>query len=88
MKTFKFLLPILSWTVCFGGVVTESNHTRGFTVSEAIGLAAARRSSLASRAGEVAKVAGLGYGATVLLQEWQNQQAVELETLIARNGVI
>ncbi|WP_198406281.1 hypothetical protein [Chlamydia psittaci] len=46
MKTFKFLLPILSWALCFGGMVTESNHTRGFIVSEAMGLAAARRTSL------------------------------------------
>ncbi|AEB55837.1 uncharacterized protein CHPS23_0842 [Chlamydia psittaci] len=88
MKTFKFLLPILSWALCFGGMVTESNHTRGFIVSEAMGLAAARRTSLVSRVGEVAKAAGLGYGASILLQEWQNQQAVELETLISKNEVI
>ncbi|WP_172600178.1 hypothetical protein [Chlamydia abortus] len=88
MKTFEFLLPILSWALCCGGAIAESNHNRGFIVSEAMGLAAARRSSLVVRAGEVAKVAGLGYGASVLLQEWQNQQAIELETLIAKNGVI
>ncbi|MEF9496991.1 hypothetical protein [Chlamydia sp. 04-14] len=88
MRTFKFLLPILAWALCFGGVVTESNHTRGIVVSEAMGLAAARCGSLASRAGELAKAAGFGYGASVLLQEWQNQQAVELDALIARNSVI
>ncbi|SYX09289.1 hypothetical protein C834K_0850 [Chlamydia poikilotherma] len=88
MRTFKFLLPILAWALCSGSMITESNHTRGITVSEAVGLAAARCGSLAGRAGELAKAAGFGYGASVLLQEWQNQQAVELETLIARNSVI
>ncbi|WP_375793936.1 hypothetical protein O1W69_02490 [Chlamydia sp. 12-01] len=88
MRIFKFLLPILAWALCFGGVVTESNHTRGIIVSEAMGLAAARCSSLVNRASEFAQAAGFGYGASVLLQEWQNQQAVELETLISRNGVI
>ncbi|AAP05568.1 hypothetical protein [Chlamydia caviae] len=88
MKTLKFLLPILAWALCCGGMVTESNHSRGIIVSEAMGLAAARCSSLSSQAGELAKAAGLGYGASALLQEWQNQQAIELETLIARNNEI
>ncbi|QVE49358.1 hypothetical protein SBV42_01065 [Chlamydia crocodili] len=88
MRTFRFLLPILAWALCFGGMITESNHTRGIIVSEAVGLAAARYGSLAGWAGEFTKAAGFGYGASVLLQEWQNQQAVELETLIARNSII
>ncbi|BAE80959.1 conserved hypothetical protein [Chlamydia felis Fe/C-56] len=89
MKSFKFLLPILAGILCLSWVMTGENRTRGIVVSEAMGLAAARcGSSFVERACEISKAAGLGFGASILLQEWQNQQALELETLISRNGVI
>ncbi|WP_348663143.1 hypothetical protein [Chlamydia vaughanii] len=88
MRAFKFLLPIVAWVLCCGSMVVNSNRTRGIIITEAAGLAAVRACSLAVRVSDFANAAGLGYGASILLNEWQSQQAVELETLISRNGVV
>ncbi|EPP34835.1 putative exported protein [Chlamydia ibidis] len=89
MKSFKFLLPILAWLLCSGSALSSStNRMHAIFISDKLGLAAISSVALTPKATDFAQVMGLSYGTSVLVHDWNNQQALEIESLIAGNRII
>ncbi|EPP38812.1 hypothetical protein CP10881SC42_0032 [Chlamydia avium] len=65
-----------------------SNRAGGIIVAESSGLAFPKTPDSVIRVSDFVRAAGLGYGATVVLNELQNQQTLELETLLSNKGAV
>lgn len=87
MKLYKLFLPVIAWILCCSHMMTtvSTNRSRGIVAAEAAGLSfiGSGSSSIVS-VGDFVKAAGLGYGAAWVLNELQNQQVWELDTLLSR----
>ncbi|SPN74051.1 hypothetical protein C10C_0914 [Chlamydia serpentis] len=88
MKSFKFLLPFLSLMLCCGNALLSSSHSQAISLTEAIGVSAAKTLLLSETASELIREIGYGFGISRILYDWQTQQWLEIESLIAQNEVV
>ncbi|WP_100934191.1 hypothetical protein [Candidatus Chlamydia corallus] len=88
MKAFKFLLPFLSIILCYGNTLLSSPRSQGISVTEAIGTSAVKTLLLSESARQFLEEIGYGFGASIILHDWQTQQWLEMECLITQNQVI
>lgn len=87
MKSFKFLLLFLSVILCCGNLLS-SPRSRAISVTESIGMSAVKTLVLSEKAHEFLEGIGYGVGASSILRDWQTQQWLEIESLLAQNEVM
>ncbi|EYE60790.1 hypothetical protein M127_5643 [Bacteroides fragilis str. S6L5] len=64
--------------------MASTNRSRGIVAAEAAGLSFIGSASSIASVSDVVKAAGIGYGATWVLNELQNQRVGELDSLLSR----
>lgn len=84
MRNIRFLWPLLAWVACLGGITQTSPHARVPMVSQSVGVAF---SNPFVRAKSLAYATGLGFGASLLLEEWQQLRSPELRDLLADSEI-
>lgn len=86
MRKFKVFAVLFIWSVCFCGVCHSSTKVLGLFFSDAVGFAPLNKTiSLVSQAKHLSESAGMGFGSSAILNEWQKLHSEELEHLLANN---